>query len=270
MKNELVLGNHNITYDNLYNPEFLQKIPRSLGRASLNYTSFFGYDLWRCYEFSYLDLKGIPQNYILILKVDASSPYIVESKSLKLYLFSFSQTKFANKEDVIATIDKDLLDKLETKVVVKLYALNDLSNLTTYINNSALIDLESIDTISDYEVNPKLLQIDSSHIVTEALYTNMVKTLCPVTSQPDYATVFIEYTGPKIDRGSLLKYFISFRLHQGFHEQCIELIFNDLMQYTKCQSLKICGNFTRRGGIDINPIRSTDQNFINPIRVIRQ
>lgn len=270
MQDNLILGSNNFSYANLYDKSFLQAISRSKGRASINNPKpFFGYDLWRCYEFSYLNLNGVPQNYLVQICIKADSEFIVESKSLKLYLFSFSNTKFATKTDVISTIEHDLNELLATQVKVSLIDLISGINISD-ISSYNLIDNTPIEQINDYDVNAQLLKINKELNVTENLCSHIVKTLCPVTSQPDFASIFIQYSGFAIDKASLLAYLISFRNHQGFHEQCTELIYNDLMTYCQCNKLLVYACFTRRGGIDINPIRASFEFEPFSLRTNRQ
>lgn len=270
MKQKMLLGNNNFSYADLYDKSFLQAIKRSLARESIqNLSNFYGYDIWHCYEFSFLNLNGLPQNYILQICIKADSEFIVESKSLKLYLFSFSNTKFINNDDVIATIENDLNELLHTQIKASLIALNsgiDFSDISDY----SLIDECSTNKITCYDVNAGLLTIDDKIKVNEKLCSHIVKTLCPVTSQPDYASIFIEYSGYAIDKSSLLAYLVSFRNHQGFHEQCTEMIYSDLMTQCHCEKLLVYASFTRRGGIDINPIRASYSFEPFSLRTTRQ
>ncbi len=250
----LVLGKSTRYYEE-YSPSLLQPIPRALGRHSLSLKEFSGFDLWRIYELCYLNAKGIPQTAWGYIRVDAQSEYIVESKSLKLYLGSFTMTKFANLDEVAAIIKNDLSALLKTKVKVKLFEL-DVCAFPITSAQGLLIDKEvSLDSV-EYNYNPRLLKCASLKEVDETLCSNVVRTLCPVTSQPDHATVFISYRGREIDRQALFAYFCSLRHHQGFHEQCVEMIYADIMTFIKPQELTVTACFTRRGGIDINPVRS--------------
>ena len=266
-KNELLLGKAT-SYLEEYDPTVLQPIGRNLGRAQLKSNVSLGYDLWRLYEITYLNRQGIPQ--IGTIKVPATSPYIVESKSLKLYIGSFTQTKFSNKEEVTAIIAHDLSKVLETNVEVKLFALNENNE---YFNIQMLsgtsIDQEPIEK-PVYEPDPKLLVPSNGHYVIETLRSDLLRTLCPVTGQPDHASIMIRYEGEQINKKALLSYIVSYRRHRGFHEQCCEQIFNDIKQNLRPVKLCVMACFTRRGGIDINPIRNEFGEDIIPVRTIRQ
>lgn len=270
----LILGK-NTTYNNEYSPSILQRIERSLGRASIDrLADFYGYDIWKLYEITYLNLQGIPQVCMGIMKVPSSSKYIVESKSLKLYTLSYTMTKFINMQEAQTLFAKDLSKLLECEVSVNFYPLNSKEfNLTAPDG----ICLEQQDScmgvvIRDYEYNPKALCLEKSDkTVKKTYYTNLFRSLCPVTAQPDHATVIIDYEGKKPSQEDLLSYLISLRNHQGFHEQCVELIYSDLMYYLKPDRLTVTACFTRRGGIDINPVRSNQPNISAlSLRTIRQ
>ncbi len=250
----LVLGKSTRYYED-YSPSLLQPISRSLGRASLSQKEFFGYDLWRIYELCYLNANGIPQVAWGYIRVNAKSEFIVESKSLKLYLGSFTMTKFADLAEVEAIIQHDLTNVLHNDVCVKLFDLEICAFPISSVNG-ILIDKEITLEKVDYTYNPQLLKCDLNQNVEETLSSNILRTLCPVTSQPDHATVFINYKGPKIDRQALFAYLCSLRHHQGFHEQCTEMIYSDILINLKPQELTVTACFTRRGGIDINPVRT--------------
>lgn len=270
-ESKLVLGK-NTTYDNEYAPSRLQRIERALGRAYIPHlASFNGVDIWRLYEMTYLNLNGLPQVCMGIMKVPANSKYIVESKSLKLYELSFTMTKFESIDDVLDVFCYDLSHLLECEVIVELYPITNEAFKLTKPHGTCLEKAKCDDLVfKDYEYNPKLLEIDEKKVVKKSFYTNLFRSLCPVTSQPDHAVVQIEYEGNKPNYKGILQYLVSLRNHQGFHEQCVELIFSDLMYYLKPKSLTVSAYFTRRGGIDINPVRSTDDIKHLSIRTIRQ
>ena len=270
----LVLGK-NTTYDNEYAPSRLHRIERERGRSQIKHLkAFYGLDLWRLYELTYLDLNGLPKVCMGTMEVPASSSYIVESKSLKLYVMSYTMTRFASLKDVETVLQRDLSRLLECEVKVKLYELNSRS-FEIEKNEGICLEEEFKDGLvfKNYEYNPKILALDetSRKKVSRTYYTNIFRSLCPVTSQPDYATITVQYTGNKINEKSLLTYLVSLRNHQGFHEQCVELIYSDLMHFLSPESLTVSANFTRRGGIDINPVRSSSENYqTQPVRFIRQ
>lgn len=262
-------------YISEYEPTLLFPIPRKIKRDEIgiddNNLPFYGVDVWNHYEVSWLNLNGKPEVAIAIIEVPANSTSIIESKSMKLYFNSFNNSKFTSWEEVEHIILKDLSQAANAKVKVRLLNLNT-SELTIGSPNGTCLD--SLDVfISEYLVKSDLLQVeDSSIIVNEKLYSNLLKSNCLVTNQPDWATIFIEYTGAQINHESLLKYIISFRNHNEFHEQCVERIFVDITKYCKPTSLKVSARFTRRGGLDINPIRSSRQvvDECSNLRLIRQ
>ncbi|CAN1527378.1 7-cyano-7-deazaguanine reductase [Burkholderiaceae bacterium] len=263
---DLPLGKE-VAYPTSYDPSLLFPIARALGReqfASLMSPPslpFSGWDLWNAYEMSWLSPQGMPQVAILRFIVDCTSPNIIESKSLKLYLNSFNQTAFVSTELMLETLRKDLSAAAGERVSVELIPTRDFANLQIEEFNGLDLDAQVL-TIDCYEPNADLLCLaatQNGHTtkVSESLFSRLLKSNCPVTSQPDWACVQIDYTGPKIDPAGLLKYIVSFRMHNGFHEQCVETIFMDIL--TRCQphALSVYARYTRRGGLDINPWRAT-------------
>ncbi len=271
-KYQPTLLGQNSPYFDEYNPSVLEPISRMLGRASLKYFAPNGFDLWRIYELTFLNKLNIPCSAIGTITVPASSAFIVESKSLKLYLGSFTQTKFSCLTEVQELIRHDLGKALECEVKVQLY---DVESEPACFKPGKLagdlIDLTSGITLTDFAYKPELLSRHEGPRVEEVLRTNLLRTLCPVTGQPDHASLQIHYQGVQINHQELFAYLMSLRLHQGFHEQCVELIYNDLKGRLKLDKLEVTALFTRRGGIDINPIRSDfsiDENAV--IRTLRQ
>lgn len=271
MKDETLIDSplgKSVSYDSLYDPTLLFPVPREKQRkdigAQSNRLPFRGEDIWNAYEISWLNLKGKPQVAIGEFFVPCESPYLVESKSFKLYLNSFYQTPFESFQDVQDTLQKDLSKCIEHDIRVKLIQPQDYHTL--HLGSLPGICLDTLDiTTSIYKVDPHLLR-HSEEIVEEKVYSELLKSNCLGTRQPDWASVYIHYVGPKIDHESLLKYIISFRTHNEFGEHCIERIFMDLLTYCKCQKLTVYGRYTRRGGIDLNPFRS---NFEKPIANVR-
>lgn len=265
-----------VTYDKNYDSNLLIGIPRELGREGINPSNlslFKGFDIWNCYELSWLNNKGKPCVKILQFIVPFDSKYLIESKSLKLYLNSFNNSKFTNQEEVETIIQKDLSNTTQSKVDVTIKNLTSIDKkpLTQFEG----INIDDLDVdISDYTVDSNLLKLENTdNIVEETLCSDLLKSNCLVTNQPDWASVQIKYKGKKIDHKSLLQYIISFRNHNEFHEQCVEHMFSDIME--KCSPLKLTihAKYTRRGGIDINPYRSNvdiDITKINIERDIRQ
>ena len=247
-------------YSPHYDPERLFAIPRDVKRIEIgidpNQLPFYGFDCWNHYEVSWLNDKGKPMVAVAEIIYDCSTPYLVESKSLKLYFNSFNNTQFSSIDEVRQTVENDLSKCLQGEVLVKILSLQakELSNIQASFVGECLDSLDV--TCSVYVVEPNYLIVEDN-IVNEILYSDLLKSNCLVTNQPDWGSVQISYRGNKINREGLLKYLISFRNHNEFHEQCIERIFVDLMSRCKPEELSVYGRYTRRGGLDINPYRST-------------
>lgn len=258
-----------------YSPEILFPIARSENRIRLdidqNALPFFGYDLWNAYEFSWLNNKGKPQCAVLQMKVPVNSKNMVESKSLKLYLNSFNFKSFESKQALLQCLSRDISSCVAEEVYLELYPLNDLKNLgINYMDAYCLDDIDC--EVTDFELNPSYLMLSeqSMHRTEEKLCTHLFRSLCPVTNQPDWASVFVHYQGNAFAQEGLLKYLLSFRNHRGFHEDCVERIFCDIEKKLKPEKLSIAAYFTRRGGIDINPFRSNCEHSIEALRLVRQ
>lgn len=261
-------------YRSNYSPELLEGVPRSLNRQELGIVEsqpFTGCDIWNAYELSWLNAKGKPVVALARISVDASSANIVESKSFKLYLNSFNQTKFASHEDVSQTMIRDLSAVAGVEVSVTLIEPNDSRSLVVDDLPGQCLDGLDID-VSSFELNPSLLTTDASFgRVSQTLHSHLLKSNCLITNQPDWASVIIQYQGVQIDHESLLRYLISFRLHNEFHEQCVERIFTDVLKYCQPECLSVQALYTRRGGLDINPFRSSVPGSIPPVnRINRQ
>lgn len=262
-------------YDSTYNPDRLYAIPRSGKRKEIGIDSvqlpFYGFDCWNHYEVSWLNEKGKPMVAIAEIFYDCNTPYLIESKSLKLYFNSFNNTKFNSMSDVENTVTKDLQDRVGGEVMVAIYPLSH-SKYNTLQHSLAGECLDDLDvTCSVYMVDSNFLSV-GDETVEEIMYSDLLKSNCLVTNQPDWGSVQIEYKGKKIDREGLLKYLISFRNHNEFHEQCIERIFMDITRFCQPESLTVYGRYTRRGGLDINPYRSTVKPTIDGknFRLVRQ
>jgi 7-cyano-7-deazaguanine reductase len=272
--NNLSLGK-TTEYKCHYDPALLQNVPRSLNRNELkldaNNLPFCGVDLWNIYELSWLNKKGKPMVATGVVKVPFDSEFLIESKSFKLYLNSFNQSHFDSVEAVEKTLIKDLSVSANKNVEVKLTsALDNINQQLGTFNGTNIDDLDI--EVSEYKLSPQLLKnISSAKTITETLYSHLLKSNCLVTNQPDWASVKISYTGKQLNREKLLRYLISFRQHNEFHEQCVERIFCDLMTYASLTSLTVYARYTRRGGLDINPIRSTEASTtMSNIRLLRQ
>lgn len=260
-------------YVSAYDASLLFPIPRAESRKVLGYESdvpFFGYDVWTGYELSWLTLKGKPVVAVAEFLIPASSTNIIESKSFKLYLNSLNQTRFLSLDEVKSLLIKDLSAAANADVTVNLYSLNESSLLVDCTYNATCIDDLDVE-INEYHPQPEYLKANADVVATEVLCSHLLKSNCPVTGQPDWASVFIEYSGPKIDHENLLRYVVSFREHQDFHEHCVERMFADILRQCKPDSLSVYARYTRRGGLDINPFRSTDKNVTPKVgRLLRQ
>ena len=256
---DLSLGKQ-VDYEFEYNPDLLQGVPRSLSRDTLNLAGFGlpfdGIDTWTGYELSWLNLKGKPNVAILECHVPITSKNLIESKSFKLYLNSFNQTKFASAEDVRQVLQADLSACAGEPVEVKLILPEQFSSLQFQEFNGTLLDSLDVE-IDQYSPNTQYLTVAKNETgVQETLVSHLLKSNCLITSQPDWASIQIRYEGKAIEHEGLLKYLISFRQHNEFHEQCVERIYNDIMQHCQPDKLTVCARYTRRGGLDINPFRS--------------
>lgn len=257
-----------------YAPELLFPIPRQQKREEIGVTGtlpFFGVDIWNAYEISWLNMRGKPQVAIATITAPADSPNIVESKSFKLYLNSFNQTRLANTDALLALLREDLSGAFGANVHVKLTTPEDFDQLHMGELEGMLLDRLDIE-VDQYTPSPALLAANLDEAsVEETLVSHLLKSNCLVTGQPDWASVQIQYVGPQIDQESLLKYLIAFREHNEFHEQCVERIFVDIMRQCRPTKLAVYARYTRRGGLDINPFR-TNFNAKRPpnLRTARQ
>jgi len=253
-------------YISIYDPKLLAAVPRSLNRQELGIMSsppFFGADVWNAYELSWLNVNGKPQVALAKFTLSYDTINIVESKSLKLYLNSFNQSVFESFQHVQQTIQNDLSDCAEGEVTVHLYSPEDLEPFTAKKLPGFCIDHHDV-IIEEYELSPELLKSDPNLQVSEVLHSHLLKSNCLITNQPDWASVVIEYQGNQIDQHSLLKYLVSFRQHNEFHEQCVERIYMDVFTQCGLSSLTVQALYTRRGGLDINPYRSSKKNHSLP------
>lgn len=249
-------------YDAYYNPDRLFAIPRATKRKEIgidpNRLPFYGFDCWNHYEVSWLNEKGKPVVALAEIIYDCATPNIIESKSLKLYFNSFNNTRFKDSAEVTSTIERDLSTRLDGSAQVRILSLreNEFTKIQPTPRGECIDDLDV--TCSVYVVEPEYLAVEDTQI-QEILYSDLLKSNCLVTNQPDWGSVEIAYTGKKINREGLLQYLVSFRNHNEFHEQCIERIFVDIMKHCAPETLTVYGRYTRRGGLDINPYRSTEK-----------
>lgn len=270
----MTLLGKNTDYIQHYSPDLLETLPRSYGRNEINIKSdnlpFLGFDLWTGFELSWLNHRGKPVVAIAEFIIPATSSNLIESKSFKLYLNSFNQTKFDSPDQVATTLENDLSLAAKGEVNVKIYPhLNHYPLLTTSLPGECIDHLDI--QIDDYHFNPEhLTDAASGDYVHESLSSNLLKSNCLVTNQPDWGSVVIKYEGKKIDREKLLRYLISFRMHNEFHEQCVERIFSDILHACRPDKLSVFARYTRRGGLDINPFRSNFEETPAVPRLIRQ
>lgn len=260
------------TYAERYAPELLQPIPRALGRDAIGDHDFQGADIWRLYEFSWLDHRGLPHAAEVELVVPASTPCIIESKSLKLYAMSFAMTKLADAAEAQAILERDLSEAAGGPVRATVNPLRSWQTRVAPMPGECLEEMRPETTVDVYEVAPELLKPEAGAPEREVFWsTNLFRSLCPVTGQPDFASVSLHLAGEAVDPASLLKYLASYRQHRGFHEQCVEQIFHDLRARFALKVLEVQAAFTRRGGIDINPFRSNVRAFpLESPRELRQ
>lgn len=250
-----------VAYRDTYAPELLFPIDRQLKRDELGIAAaalpFVGADLWNAYELSWLNLRGKPVVALARFEVPADSPRLVESKSLKLYLNAFNQSRFCSAEEVAATIRRDLSAAAGAPVVVEVAPLGASSARSFGLPAGACLDELDIE-IDTYQPAPQFLRAGrEGEEVEETLYSHLLKSNCLVTGQPDWGMVAVRYRGAAIDRAGLLRYIVSFRGHNEFHEQCVERIFCDIMARCAPRELLVWARYTRRGGLDINPWRAT-------------
>ncbi|MBO6009069.1 MAG: NADPH-dependent 7-cyano-7-deazaguanine reductase QueF [Ruminobacter sp.] len=271
LSKNLVLGKKT-AYETRYNADLLQTVPRSLNRNTLNIsTPFYGYDVWHHYEISYLNFRGRPEVAVGVIYVPADSECIIESKSLKLYFNSFNMTKFLNINAVKSTVENDLSRALGTTVTVELFRPSDTPQSFEFGRLDA-VNLDELDIeVSQYTLHPDfIVQEKSGEVVTEALKSDLLKSNCLITGQPDWGTIYVKYTGKKINHEGLLQYIISMRTHNEFHEHCVERIFTDIANRCDVSYLEVRAFYTRRGGLDINPVRATHELPYDSLRLIRQ
>src|SRR5690606_379720 len=245
-----------VAYPRQYDPSLLFPIPRATGRQPLRLAGalpFTGRDRWQAYELSWLDARGKPVAATATVTVPADTPNLVESKSFKLYLNSLNATRFDDPAALRARLAADLSQAAGGPVEVAF----GLPPLAGDDDDATGIDALELDIDCYGPPDAGLLQADAGAEATERLRSALLKSNCPVTGQPDWATVDVAYRGPRIDHAGLLRYLVSFREHAGFHEQCVEQIFIDVLERCRPQWLSVEARYTRRGGLDINPWRAT-------------
>lgn len=257
-------------YINRYDSSLLYPIARDINWKRQNIDRktlpFRGVDVWNAYELSWLNSRGKPVVALAEFRVPATSTHIIESKSLKLYLNSFNLTRFSSDKEVISHLTQDLSKAAGGQVEVKVYSAKDRVEIGSFAGH-CIDDLDI--NIEHYEPAPQLLTV-GNEITHEVLVSHLLKSNCPVTGQPDWASIQVRYQGPKIDARGLLGYLISYREHGDFHEQCVETIFMDIWNRCRPQKLSVYARYVRRGGLDINPYRSSLNDRPNNPRLARQ
>ncbi len=246
-------------YQETYDPQLLHAIARADYRSTIDDFALasHGHDTWQCFELSWLNTHGLPQVACATITVGLGAAYIVESKSLKLYLNSLHNQRFYSVDEVSTCIQQDLSNVLGQGVSVDIYPSTE--NQFTNDNPYPVFLLDKLDVREfTYTRDASLLLKDESLSVVdnEILRSHLLRSVCPITNQPDWGSLTIRYSGVAIQKEGLLRYIVSFRQHDGFHEQCVEQIYSDLMNRCQPSHLSICAQYTRRGGIDINPFRS--------------
>jgi len=246
-----------ITYPEKYDPSLLVGISREESRnrsgVTLEPNSFYGLDSWTAYELSWLNLDGIPKNAVLYASYESSSKNFIESKSLKLYLNSLNNKKFNSLGDLLALIKHDLKQCVSSEVEIEIK-----NTPKDFVKESKSIDLVEINSEEGVEEDRPWVSADEA---SEELSCSVFRSLCPVTGQPDWATIRVTYSGKRINYQKLFSYLLSFRNSQAFHEECVEKIFSDLKKFCAPNELTVRANFLRRGGIELNPVRSTLEAF---------
>lgn len=271
MSVELSLLGQDTNYPTEYQPDILFPIARAPARQNYAHVEGIqqGLDWWHIFEISWLNAAGVPQVAIGRMTLPASSKNLIESKSLKLYFNSLNFTQFDSEKAFIATVEKDLSIAATAPVTLQLFDADDLA--ISKPEGLCIDDLSP--TRLERHPDASLLKLDTE-LAEEGeiqLYSHLLRSNCPVTGQPDWGTVFIRYQGKKPCYRSILAYIISYRQHNGFHEQCVEQMFADLWQNLKPEKLMVYATYTRRGGLDINPCRVSDLTWMpRPIRLARQ
>ncbi|NAW35446.1 NADPH-dependent 7-cyano-7-deazaguanine reductase QueF [Halomonas alimentaria] len=259
-------------YPEHYDAGLLYPIPRAANRAPLGIEEgalpFVGEDEWHAFEVSWLNARGKPVVAVARFRLPADSPNLIESKSWKLYLNGFNQSRFASRQAVIEILERDLSRAAGAPVSVELFAVDDEALAPRRLPGECLDDLDI--TIDDYTPSADHLRV-GDEVVEETLHSHLLKSNCPVTGQPDWGSVLIRYRGPRLDREGLLRYLVGYRQHQDFHEHCVEHIYMDLMARARPERLLVLARYVRRGGLDISPWRATPgEHPPTPLRLARQ
>jgi len=234
-----------------YSPKILMAIPRPTNQR--NKQKIHGLDIWNIYEVYWININKKPSMNICKITYNSNSSFIIEAKSLKLYINSLFNKPFKSIDELKSTIEKDIKNILKTPLTIHLYSCEKQNKTNQAIGQCLEKEIKTTTPFKAFLFNNVTCK--------ETLYTNCFRSLCPITKQPDFATIAITYTGKKIDKQSLFDYLIQYRSYEHFHEQCIEKIYLDLINQKHIKNIIVQGLFTRRGGIDLNPIRSSTKTF---------
>lgn len=257
-----------------YTPSLLFPIPRAAKWAELGLSAetlpYQGVDFWNCFELSWLLPSGKPVVAMGEFAIPADSPNIIESKSFKLYLNSLNQSVFNTPDELAAVLVQDLSAAAGKPVGVRVRSLAEVTVEGVQAAPGTCIDELDVVIRNYAQPQPELLRCDTARVLEESLHSHLLKSNCPVTGQPDWGTLVVQYRGLALNHASLLAYLVSFRQHADFHEQCVERIFLDLQRLLKPEHLTVYARYVRRGGLDINPYRSTGPISPNNQRLVRQ
>jgi 7-cyano-7-deazaguanine reductase len=260
-------------YIEQYDPSCLFAINRDSHREQLAISTplpFEGYDLWNAYELSWLNLQGKPQLAIAQCIIPCHSSHLIESKSFKLYLNSFNQSTFKDANQVQQQLKQDLSHMVHAPVDVRLQSMQE-ANTERLRQHPGFHCIDHQELTIEEKTTPQASLLQTSDTpATQKLYSDLLKSNCPVTGQPDWGSVYVDYHGPAIDEASLLRYIVAFRQHQAFHEHCVEQIFMDILRQCQAQRLCVFACYTRRGGLDINPLRTNTPCPPYTARLVRQ
>lgn len=271
---EIPLGKQT-QYPESYDPGLLFPVSRASNRSGIGITEglpFGGFDHWRAYEMSWLSENGMPVVATADILVPCDSPFLIESKSMKLYFNSLNQHRFTSDEKVAVCIADDLSAAAGAPVSVQLHRLGSE-------DSSHTIEPTQVQLLDNIVIADPIFTPDASLLICNkavkaggTFVSHLFRSNCPITAQPDWGSIFVTYEGPEIDRESLLRYIVSYRQHEGFHEHCVEQIFQDLVRHCAPTSLNVSINFLRRGGLEINPVRSLNKSMAMAVlpRLLRQ
>lgn len=260
---DMTLGQR-VAVPDSYDPSILYAMPRRNLQPGV-----YGFDLWRCYELSWLGPRGKPETAVLEIVYPVESKNIVESKSLKLYLAGLSNESFPDPRKVECIIRGDLEEILLAPWIDTAIFMNERGLSRKWMHSLLGICIDGIDIeISHHGLDPNLLHVQEGK-AHQSLVSHLLRTYCPITHQPDFASALIKYKGKKIDPASLLRYLCSYRQHEGFSEECCEQIYMDILSRCTPDELTVACFYTRRGGIDINPVRSSHEIGVEDMRRYR-